>query len=353
MLFDVAGFQLLCTGAIMYFGIDNYRNDYYFRIWGQFVPDSYASSQLSLKIDPLHPLYVHSFWATWDISGVRAPFVPYNQETATFTHQITNNSDPIWFDIMMSRVPDPTFIVNGQYISRSQTSNPTEFIFSDSFYWLVLTNIIYLVGAIALALQTYRFRLKFSTWLWEIHDLIAIAFLSSCHHAAKILIYKTDFISDEMHNSFSFMDDLFSLLLLTSIVTMHFETNPKIPRWAHITYQTVVKLITLVLVSFYSVEYQWMKSTLPVIIINGLALVYCVVDSIRQSRLKDQKLRLVFLTLGAFFIIAARVLKSTRGSYVLYHSLWHFLSGLAILCNIGGIAVPIKSITSPVPIFSA
>jgi hypothetical protein len=347
MIFDVAGFHLVFNGLLFYFSSDNYRNDYYFRLTGTFVPNLPNVAEINLAIDPLHPLYKNSFWLVWKIEDMQVPYVPYDSNPFSFHLTLENyTKSPIYFDILMSRVVDEIFIVNGQYINRDSIVPDIALIFSDSFYWLVLTNTIYLLAALSLIVQTIRFRLPYITWLWEIHDLTLLAFLSAIHHASKILITQNgNMIPEEKNITFAFVDDLFSLLVLTSVVTMHFRTNPNIPRWCHRTYQVSLKLVTIMLVLLYDVENGWMKSTLPIMVINGIALVGCIINSLQQHPLKQQKLRLLFLILAAISVIFARLMKSTPGNYVLYHSLWHFLSGLSIVFNVCAIAPPIRAIT--------
>lgn len=201
--------------------------------------------------------------------------------------------------------------------------------------FLISSNAIYIIAAIILKISSHKLNIPLSHIIPDILELIILCFISSFHHACDNTIYSYC-IGDSI--SLNWLDDFYSIWIITVTINVHLSPNLNMKY----LYRTIMFSVTLILFLFQQ------DNTYSVI----LPISFCSLNVLFINR---RNINGFILVLSGICIITARILKSFDGNkllesgrtnmynYVLFHSLWHVISGLSIICCI----LSIKSIHIP------
>lgn len=197
---------------------------------------------------------------------------------------------------------------------------------------LVYSNLIYFFASLILLFKIKQFYTLLSEiiyeWIYSVIDCIILCIVSSFHHQCDNSIQATCVISNDI---LGFLDDYYSVWIISSIINIHLWDYPNLS----MLHRAIMWLLTVLLFIFNYSNIDAYTFIIPIIIINFIVVIFT-----------RETIRWTILVLSALFIIAARILKSfdskdkysgwytNMNKYVLYHSLWHLLSGLSIICCI-------------------
>lgn len=187
------------------------------------------------------------------------------------------------------------------------------------WFFIVLSNIIYLAVAIVLIIRSKQVYDNYHTWHFEIFIALSVGFISSMYHLC-------DTEADCIEN-YSFMIDsdyLFSMLILNIGFTVHLGIA-----LAGI-YKVFINFLTLVLAFFYLVDTY--RTVMPIIIINAITvLVYNYHEwfFVKENRI----LRFIYVSLAITFAVIGYVMKIEGDNqyYDTYHPIWHICTGFAFI----------------------
>lgn len=189
--------------------------------------------------------------------------------------------------------------------------------------FLIGSNIIYIISSLVLWYQTTKkLLIPLRYVLQDIFELTILGIMSSLHHACDNNI-ASYCIAD--YDSLSWIDDFYSIWIITVTINLHilYDFNKKY------LYRNIMFSLTLLLFIFQ-------RDNVYTVI---LPISLCSLNVLYYNR---KNINIVLLIISGAFIISARVLKyldshkywdgyTDMYHYVLYHSLWHFLSGLSII----------------------
>ena len=190
-----------------------------------------------------------------------------------------------------------------------------------NWYFLVLSNLVYLLCAIVLLIRCKQVYNNYYTWHFEVFTAMSISFISAmyhlCDHGTECII-----AYDFLINS----DYLFSMLILTVGFTVHLGV-------AVAGMYKIAINFTIVVLGFLYPDDMY-RTILPILLTNILAV---LLYNYRRwtKRSKRRILRLEFLSLAIVFVVIAFSLQTTvtDQDYNTNHSIWHLFTGMAIICS--------------------
>lgn len=189
-------------------------------------------------------------------------------------------------------------------------------------YFLVLSNLIFLLSSILLLLRGKYMYDSYEVWDIEVWDCIFVGITSGFYHLCDtshtICISNYEFLRH--------LDLLCSLFVLTSGFTLHFQKK---------LIKIVLHIICLILVLVFADDFYY--SILPVLLLNITLWLYF---NTKEFYIAFKKLQQPsgFLLCAIISVILAYIFKiksandsSTSFDYDVMHGLWHSLCGIAII----------------------
>lgn len=191
-------------------------------------------------------------------------------------------------------------------------------------YFVVLSNLIYLLCAIVLFIRGKQVNKNYYSWSWEIFDALTIAFISAMYHWCD---HWFDVNTDNCIAPYEFIhiaDYLYSVIIITTAFAIHLGIQ-----YSRL-YKCLLNFLSVVLVSYYQADVY--KTILPILTIN---LICILAYNFRRwtKKTPHRMIRILYLSITLSCVISAYVLKvnSNTQNYNTYHSVWHILTGTAII----------------------